>query len=685
MSQQPKCHAKYQQLDATQLHVSGWMQRYMTEDACNGWLNTCEKQSRAGVMQWDANSQFEVPYLLPPWKWLGNARQGWNKSVPFYQPLIDQMGAYGEGEYQGHWLDELYRMAFAAKVEGFENWAHESVNAILADKPDPWQGAWDYGLYKGKDESGYIGTNPPYLRFTGMYQAPVGILSGMFEMSGMCEVLAALILYYQYTGKQFVLDAVIKCADLIIEKIKGRESMGVSGGPLMSSMLAKLYRYAPKQAYIELAITVCDLFTQPLLMRMEQAGFGLKGYHTATLGIICLANTDIYEAIGDARFLEAAERISAQACQYGMQPHGSLTATHELIDFSGPNKNTEGCVTAWFIMAWTQLLRITGKATYGDLAERAAYNALPGHRSKDGLCNPYYTRPNQLFAVRSDGQGTVMAARLIVECCMGNLGRALPYMSENVLLADSDAAGFSVAYCVAGSYHATSSGSSITVDITTDYPFEEDISLVVSGVDGSTFPLRLRVPAWCTAPQIAINGESITTPAEDGWITILREWTDGDCITLKLPMQVYVEPQANGLISVFHGPLLYALPVTGTHTIVDKWGSFEELPNVNSAWNYLLLKQDGNVGDTFQFERCNSSHASHVWSDPHAVLKVKAVRLPHWRFEQPIEELIPRHSADAPEPALDQSLLDERTEVETISLVPYGTTILRMACLPWSE
>lgn len=685
MSTQSTRHARYQQLNAAHLHVRGWMRRHMIEDACNGWLNTCEKQSRAGVMQWDANSQFEVPYLLPPWKWLGNARQGWNKSVPFYQPLIEQMGAYGEGEYQGHWLDELYRMAFAVKVEGFADWAHESVNAILADKQDPWQGAWDYGFYKGKDESGYIGTNPPYLRFTGMYQAPVGILSGMFEMSGMCEVLAALLLYYQYTEKQFVLDAVIKCADLIIEKVKGRESMGTSGGPLMSSMLAKLYRYALNPAYLDLAITVCDLFTQPLLKRMEQPGFGLKGYHTATLGIICLANADIYEAIGDARYLEAAERISAQACQFGLQPHGSLTATHELIDFSGPNKNTEGCVTAWFIMAWTQLLRITGNARYADLAERAAFNALPGHRSKDGLCNPYYTRPNQLFAVRSDGQGTVMAARLIVECCMGNLGRALPFLSENVLLADSDNTGFAVAYYVAGSYRGVSGGSNAALTITTDYPFEEEITLVISEIERLTCPIKLRIPAWCAAPKIAINGESITPPVIDGWITLRRTWDCGDCITMKFPMQVYIEQQVNGMISVFHGPLLYALPVASTRTIVDKWGSFEELPNENSAWNYLLLKTDGDVGDTFRFERRNSNQAAHVWSEPHAALNVKAVRLANWRFHQPVDQLIPRHSADAPEPAFDQSVLNERTEVETIALVPYGTTILRMACLAWSE
>ena len=657
----------------------GWVRRYMEEDARNGWLNTCEKMSRSGLMQYDANSKFEVPYLLPPWKWLGNARDGWDKSVPFYQPLIDQMGAYGEGEYQGHWLDELYRMAFVVKLEGFAKRADKTVADILAEKENPWKGAFDYGLYRGPDESGYIGTNPPYLRFTGKYQAPVGILSGSFEASGMSEVLSALMLYHKYTKKEEVLKAVEKCADLICEKMAGKETMGASGGPLMASMLAKLYQCVPKREYLELAVTINDHFSLPIDERLKTGGFGMKGIHTATIGIIMLANQDLYEATGDERFLSFSERMFRNVAEYGMQPHGSGTASHELLDCSGPDKNTEGCDTAWFVMAWTQLVKITGKAYYADLAERALYNALPGHRSKDGLANPYYTRPNQLFAVRSDGQGTVMAARLIVECCMGNLGRCFPYLIENAVLTENDC--LYVPFYTEGSYRVKIKDRAVDVEIKTEYPFEETVCIKLETGISEPFPVKFRIPSWCTEYSAAVGKKAAAVSGSDGWCELVGDWKNTPDIELTFKMPVYLEKQGE-YVSVFRGPLLYALPVDGERTVVDKWGSFEELPDRRSKWNYALIIDEHNPGDSIKYTKCETGGGAYVWDRPRGVLSVKAARLPDWKFDRSVAELIPKNSTDAPEPEFKKEYLNNTEPPEIVNLVPYGNTVLRMACLP---
>jgi len=654
----------------------------MEEDARNGWLSTCEKMSRSGIMQYDANSKFEVSYLLPPWKWLGNPRDGWDKSVPFYQPLIDQTGAYGEGEYQGHWLDELFRMAFAVKLEGFAERADTAVREILAKRGDPWKGAYDYGLYKGEDESGYIGTNPPYLRFTGMYQAPVGILSGMFEASGMCEVLAALLIYHGYTGNEEVLNAVVKCADLVCREMSGRETMGASGGPLMASMLAKLHLKAPKCEYLDLAVKIFDHFSSVIKEKLSGGGFAMKGVHTATIGIIMLAAQDLYEATGEESYLRFSEEMFKNAEDYGMQPHGSGTASRELLDDSGPDKNTEGCATAWFIMALSQLVRLTGNARYADLAERAMYNALPGHRSGDGLANPYYTRPNQLFAVRSDGQGTVMAARLIVECCMGNLGRCMPYLIENAALSDHETGGVCIPFYMDGQYKVPVGEGAANVRIVTEYPFDDKILIYVDQNFDGPLAVKFRIPCWCDDYSGSISGEKIKLPQTDGWCGISRVWKSGEPLELTLRMPVYLEKRGN-LASVFRGPILYALPVDGERTVVDKWGSFEEIPDAKSAWNYALYIDEKNPGESFSYAKCEERENGFVWERPKGALSVKASRLPDWEFDRPVNELIPKKSTDAPEPAFKEEYLDNRSHPETIRLVPYGCTVLRMACLPY--
>ena len=108
-----------------------------------------------------------------------------------------------------------------------------------------------------------------------------------------------------------------------------------------------------------------------------------------------------------------------------MQAHGAPTGQGEFLVPASPHVNTEYCDVIWFGMSWVELLKATGEAHYADLAEKAALNALPGQRSKDGAISAYFSRPNQLFATRGWGSflGTVYAAVWINECCRANSGR----------------------------------------------------------------------------------------------------------------------------------------------------------------------------------------------------------------------------------------------------------------------
>ena len=66
-------------------------------------------------------------------------------------------------------------------------------------------------------------------------------------------------------------------------------------------------------------------------------------------------------------------------------------------------------------------------------------------------------------------------------------------------------------------------------------------------------------------PHIAVNGEP-AAPAvgDDGFVTIDREWTSGDCVSLRFPMAPRVETMRDyndggkPYASVLCGPLLFA-------------------------------------------------------------------------------------------------------------------------------
>ena len=79
------------------------------------------------------------------------------------------------------------------------------------------------------------------------------------------------------------------------------------------------------------------------------------------------------------------------------------------------------------------------------------------------------------------------------------------------------------------------------------------------------FPLRFRVPAWCTEPTLMVNGKELAPVVHDGFVTISRTWTTGDGVQIAFPSKPRVIRGicADGapFASVCHGPLLFALPI----------------------------------------------------------------------------------------------------------------------------
>ena len=71
----------------------------------------------------------------------------------------------------------------------------------------------------------------------------------------------------------------------------------------------------------------------------------------------------------------------------------------------------------------------------------------------------------------------------------------------------------------------------------TDYPFSEAIQFKIALPRTTSFPLYLRVPRWCEAASLKINGKTVQTKARPlSFMAVSRQWKDGDTVTLLLPM-----------------------------------------------------------------------------------------------------------------------------------------------------
>ena len=105
---------------------------------------------------------------------------------------------------------------------------------------------------------------------------------------------------------------------------------------------------------------------------------------------------------------------------------------------------------------------------------------------------------------------------------------------------------------------AAASGNHVRVTLDTEYPFGE--TLEFAAVAESAFKFRLRIPQWADEATVAVGSGAPTpaTAAADGFHTVALPAGESS-VTLTLPMEVRIEEEQAGGVSVHAGALLFAL------------------------------------------------------------------------------------------------------------------------------
>ncbi len=183
-------------------------------------------------------------------------------------------------------------------------------------------------------------------------------------------------------------------------------------------------------------------------------------------------------------------------------------------------------------------------------------------------------------------------------------GDSWPYFCKHLWMATPDNGVCAAMYSASKVSAIVGNGTDIRFEEETNYPFEDTIQFRFSADQSVAFPLYLRIPLWCNDAEVTINGAAVTIDAAGGkYVRIERQWTDGDTVTLRLPMQVSVQKWTGNhdSISVNFGALTFSLEIgeryelkDSTATAIgdsnwqrgadpDKWPSFEIHPT--TAWN----------------------------------------------------------------------------------------------------
>jgi hypothetical protein len=277
----------------------------------------------------------------------------------------------------------------------------------------------------------------------------------------------------------------------------------------------------------------------------------------------------------------------------------------------------------------------------------------------------------------------------LIGCCGGNKHRFVPNYLMSMWMQTRDN-GIAATLYGPSSVTTTVGARQQKVQITekTNYPFEEEIRFEVKVDAPVSFPFALRIPSWCNAPGITVNGAAVNSSRpQNGFVVVRRVFKPGDVVILRLPMTVKATEWPENGVGVERGPLVYALPVKTTWTsLAEAAYSSDEFPtweaNPAGEWNYGLALDPANATSQVEVKQLQPGHAletsSWPWVDAPIALSVPARKIPSWDYETNPKEPHQRFTPHLP----NSENLKADDQVERLTLVPFGATQLRISIFP---
>ena len=481
------------------------------------------------------------------------------------------------------------------------------------------------------------------------------------ELYNLGHMVDAACAHYQATGSDKFLNIAKRYADCVIKEVGAGEGQAcvVPGHQIAEMALARLYVLTGEKKYLDEAKFLLDyrgktkiknIYSQsdkPVVDQTEAWG------HAVRAGYMYAGMADVAALLGDSTYIKAIDTIYENIVSKKYYLTGGVGARHQGeafgADYELPNLTAynETCAAISMVYLFERMFLLHGDAKYIDCLERTLYNGVISGMSVDG---GKFFYPNPLS---SDGHYRFNADNTMTRqpwfgcaCCPSNLCRFIPSMPGYIYgVRDNN---LYVNLFAANTATIKVNGKDVTLEETTQYPWDGDISIKVLQNKAKTFNMLVRIPGWVQSKvvpsdlyafnddifstyEVSVNGQRVEGELENGYLVINRNWKKGDVVRIHFDMPVRTVvanlrvSDDRGRIAVERGPLVYCAEWADNEGINPHHLLLARQPKFEVEASYGIQNTEGD-GKTFNVTAI-TAQAQEASVTPEGKLTAKDVRV----------------------------------------------------------
>jgi hypothetical protein len=370
------------------------------------------------------------------------------------------------------------------------------------------------------------------------------------ELYNLGHMVDAACAHYQATGSDKFLNIAKRYADCVIKEVgpHAGQACVVPGHQIAEMALARLYVLTGEKKYLDEAKFLLDyrgktgrkdIYSQsdkPVVEQTEAWG------HAVRAGYMYASMADVAALTGDEDYIKAIDAIYENIVSRKYYLTGGVGARHSGeafgADYELPNLTAynETCAAISMVYLFERMFLLHGDAKYIDCLERTLYNSVISGMSVDG---GKFFYPNPLS---SDGHYRFNADNTMTRqpwfgcaCCPSNLCRFIPSMPGYIYgIRDNN---LYVNLFAANTATIAVGGKNVTLEQSTQYPWDGDIAIKVVQNKAKAFNMMVRIPGWVknqvvpsdlysfsddilAGYEVSVNGQQVDGELQNGYLVI---------------------------------------------------------------------------------------------------------------------------------------------------------------------